>query len=334
MAFDRSRIERGPRYRWYVVGMLWFVCLLNYADRQAIYSVFPLLKTQLQLSDVQLGYIASSFMWVYALCAPLAGLISDRFSRKTLILGGLIFWSLITIATALATSYWQLLLFRALEGLGEAFYFPASMSMLSAYHDSRTRSKAMSWHQSSVYAGTILGGTLAGWMAEQYGWRSGFYVFGTAGVLLGIVLMGLLDEPDEAARARPARGAFNLRDAGRAVFGSRMPMILMAVFVGANFVAVIFLTWLPSYLNRAFHMRLGMAGLSATANLQIASVIGVSGGRRTGRPLRPPPRRRARDGAGSRPAGGRAVSPAQRSDYASTRPDGRNDRLRAFQRAV
>ena len=89
-------------YRWAVVGMLWFVCLFNYADRQAIYSVFPLLKVEMTLSDVQLGIIGASFMWVYAIAAPFAGMIGDRFSRKTLIIGGLMFWSLITIATALS----------------------------------------------------------------------------------------------------------------------------------------------------------------------------------------------------------------------------------------
>src|SRR5690242_4712491 len=57
-------------YKWLVVLMLWFVCLLNYADRQAIYSVFPVLKSQYGLSDLQLGYIASSFMWVYAIAGP------------------------------------------------------------------------------------------------------------------------------------------------------------------------------------------------------------------------------------------------------------------------
>ncbi|MDQ6706497.1 MAG: MFS transporter, partial [Acidobacteriota bacterium] len=99
---------RGPRYKWFVVGLLWFVCLFNYADRQAIFSVFPLLKKELGLSDVQLGYIASSFMWMYAISAPLAGWMGDRFRRKTVILAGLIFWSCITIATALSTSYGQL----------------------------------------------------------------------------------------------------------------------------------------------------------------------------------------------------------------------------------
>src|SRR6266542_6597113 len=169
-------MRRSSGYKWHVVAMLWFVCLFNYADRQAIFSVFPVLKAQFQLTDIQLGYIGSSFMWVYAAMAPLAGLVGDRFRRKSIILAGLVFWSLITIATALSTSFWQLVVFRALEGLGEAFYFPASMAMISSYHARDTRSRAMSWHQSSVYAGTIAGGAVAGWLADHYGWRSGFYV--------------------------------------------------------------------------------------------------------------------------------------------------------------
>lgn len=274
-------LRSSARYKWYVVAMLWFVCLFNYADRQAIFSVFPLLKTELGLSDLQLGYIASSFMVVYALLAPLAGLVGDRFRRKTVILCGLIFWSAITIATALATQYWHLLLFRALEGLGEAFYFPASMSMLSAYHGRDTRSRAMSWHQSSVYAGTIVGGAVAGYLADLFGWRVGFYLFGSLGILLGVLLMWLLEEPavvEPKERMEHAHGAFDIRDAGRAVLGNPMVLVLMAVFIGANFVAMVFLTWLPSYLNRTFHMSLSMAGLNATAYLQIASVLGVLAG--------------------------------------------------------
>src|SRR5687768_8588172 len=118
-------------YKWWVVVMLWFVCFFNYADRQAIFSVFPLLKSEMGLSDVQLGIVGSSFMWVYAGFGALAGLVGDRLKRRTLIIGGLIFWSLITVATALSTTYAHLVIFRALEGFGEAFYFPASMSMLS-----------------------------------------------------------------------------------------------------------------------------------------------------------------------------------------------------------
>jgi len=76
--------------------MLWFVCFFNYADRQAIYAVFPKLKEEFGFDKVQLGLIGSSFMWVYAAGAPIAGFIGDRVRRKDLIFGGCLFslrWS-------------------------------------------------------------------------------------------------------------------------------------------------------------------------------------------------------------------------------------------------
>lgn len=276
-------------YKWWVVFMLWFVCFFNYADRQAIFSVFPLLKQEMGLTDVQLGIVGAAFMWVYAGFGAIAGLVGDRFQRKTLIIGGLVFWSVVTIGTALSVNYTQLVLCRALEGFGEAFYFPASMSLLSDYHGRDTRSKAMSFHQSSVYAGTIAGGTVAGFMGQYYGWHSSFYVFGGLGVLLGVILMGTLREP--------ARGQAETREAIddsshvllngsegdiligiRQIFSRPMVWILVAVFVGANFVASIFLTWMPSFLYTKFNMSLSMAGLNATVYLQIASVLGVISG--------------------------------------------------------
>ena len=227
-------------------------------------------------------------MWVYAGVGPAAGLIGDRLRRKTLIIGGLVFWSLITIATALSTNYTHLVIFRALEGFGEAFYFPASMSMLSDYHAADTRSRAMAFHQSSVYAGTIAGGSVAGVMGEVYGWRSSFYLFGASGILYGVLLLLLLREParkptaeqvsTKAARADVETGKHSVIATVRELFGDPMVRVLTAVFVGANFVAMIFLTWMPSFLYRKFGMSLAMAGLSGTAYLQIASVFGVISG--------------------------------------------------------
>ena len=261
--------------KWAVVALLWFVCFFNYADRQAIYSIFPLLKTEMGLTDVQLGIVGASFMWVYAAAAPLAGMIGDRFARKSIIIAGLIFWSAITIATALSTSYSQLVICRALEGLGEAFYFPASMSMLSDYHGRDTRSRAMAIHQSSVYAGTIAGGTAAGVMGQALGWRSSFYLFGILGMMLGLALIVWLREPARSESPAPEKPPL----AGIAtILKTPMVLILIAVFVGANFVASIVLTWMPSFLNRKFGMSLAAAGFSSTFYLQIASVLGVISG--------------------------------------------------------
>ncbi len=85
--------------------MLWGIAFFNYADRQAIFSVFPLLERDLGLDAVQLGLLGSSFAWVYGLGAPFAGVIVDRIRRKTAIIGGLHAWSVICVATGLGSSF-------------------------------------------------------------------------------------------------------------------------------------------------------------------------------------------------------------------------------------
>jgi MFS family permease len=268
----------ATRTKWVTIGLLWFVFLFNYADRQAIFSLFPLIKTEMRLTDVQLGILGSCFMWMYALCGPFTGWITDRLSRKWLILGSLVFWSVVTAATAIARTYEGMVWCRALGGLGEAFYFPAAMAMISDYHGPETRSRAMSLHQTAVYAGSIAGGSISALVGQHSGWRASFLVFGGCGVVLGLVLIFLLREP--------VRGQSELRvnetipkkktlTALKEILGNPIVLVLIGIFVGANFVAVVFLTWLPTFLYQKFHMSLSMAGLSASLYLQAASVLGV-----------------------------------------------------------
>ncbi|MBX3735065.1 MAG: MFS transporter [Candidatus Didemnitutus sp.] len=283
-------------YKWAVVGMLWFVCFFNYADRQAIFSVFPRLKAEFGFDAVQLGIIGSAFAWVYAAGAPLAGLIADRMSRKMLILGGCVFWSGVTVFTGACTQFWQFVTVRALEGFGETFYFPATMSLVSDYHDRTTRSRAMSLHQSSVYAGTIGGSWLGAWFAEEMGWRVGFYFFGAAGVALALVLWRFLREParGEADVSAATPGGCHLisdKSAGPAtevppapmgvretlagIFRKPTAVLLMLAFLGANLVATVFLTWTPTFLTEKFHFRLTTAGLSGSVFIHLASALSV-----------------------------------------------------------
>src|SRR6185295_3845899 len=113
--------------------------------------------------------------------------------------GGCLFWSFVTVTTGWCSKLSHFITVRALEGFGETFYFPASMSLTSDYHDRRTRSRALAFHQSSVYIGTILGSWFGAWLAQHYGWRVGFYFFGGAGVLLSLFLYHFLHEPARGA---------------------------------------------------------------------------------------------------------------------------------------
>lgn len=273
----------SARYSWAVVGMLWFICFFNYADRQAIFSVFPILEEEFGFTKEQLGMIGSAFAAVYGLTAPLAGQISDGASRKLVILGGLYIWSVVTGFTAVCSKVWQFVLVRGAEGLGETVYFPASMSLISDYHSKRTRSRAMGLHQTSVYAGTVGGGALAGWMGQHYGWQSPFILLGVAGVVLGLLLAVFIREPkrDEAERresgvadSEPVAPRVPIAEFLRGLASTPTALLLILGFLGANSVGMVFLTWMPTFMHEKFELSLTQAALTATVYLQVGSMVG------------------------------------------------------------
>jgi MFS family permease len=265
--------------------MLWFISLFNYADRQAVFAVLPLLEKEMNLTTEQLGLIGSAFAWVYGLCAPFAGSIVDRVARTKAVLFGLHAWSAICLATGFARTFPQLFAFRAAEGLGETFYFPASMSLISDYHGKRTRSRAMGLHQTSVYIGTVVGGFFAGLIGQHYGWRWSFYVFGGLGVVLGLVLSRWLIEPRRGAaeeageqervhEAIPSAAGISFGGFLGLLFRTPTALLLMLGFICMNFVAVVLLSWSSKFLYDRYGLSLAVAALLATLFPQFASAAG------------------------------------------------------------
>jgi sugar phosphate permease len=279
---------------WVVVGLLWFCGFFNYADRQALSAVNPALKREFVLSDAQIGFLGSAFTITYALASPFTGFTVDLLSRRLLISLGLGIWSIICAATGLARSFLQLVFLRGAEGLGESFYFPASMSMIADYHGPRTRSRAMSTHQTSVYLGTAGGWYLGGWLGELYGWRSSFWVLGAVGLVYAALLGLWLVEPmrgstlgtDERASQRPIPAGDRSDSAGESrslvgklgrITANPAAAWLLCVFLGANFVAMTFLTWLPTFLFREFELGLSSSSLTS-AFWPLASLPGAACG--------------------------------------------------------
>jgi MFS family permease len=296
---EEARNRRGwlPSYPypWVVVGLLWFCGFFNYADRQALSGVVVLIQGEFFLNDAQLGIVLSAFMIVYALASPFAGYTVDFLSRRLLIAVGLAFWSVICAATALSRSFLHLILLRGSEGLGESFYFPASMSILADYHGPRTRSRAMSTHQTSVYLGTAGGWIVGGALGQRFGWRSPFLTLGLAGMLYALLLFVCLAEPargrtkNTRTKKQALPDELDLIGEGEVglpnVSGSFLAKVfrivinpaaavLLVVFIGANFVAATFLAWLPAYIFRNFDLGLGRSGL-ASMFWPLASVPGA-----------------------------------------------------------
>jgi MFS family permease len=260
-------------YAWAIVALLWVVALLNYLDRQIIFSVFPLLKDDMQLSDRELGLLGAAFLWVYGLLSPISGFLADRFGRVRVIIVSLLIWSLITWLTGHARTFEELVVARALMGLSEACYIPAALALIADYHARGKLSLATGIHTSGIYMGIILGGWGGGWMGERYGWRYAFTVLGIVGVVYTLLLLPTLRGKETAAREEMAKPRFlpALREL-LSLPGFKTLTLVFGAFSLANWAIY---TWLPVYLYERFNMKLAAAGFSATFYIQVASFGGI-----------------------------------------------------------
>jgi len=265
-------------YRWELLILLWFAFFLHQADRQIFNNLLPLIKADLQLSDVQLGLVASVFTAVFGLCVLVGGYAADVWRRKWIILISLLVWSAATLLTGLSTGIIALLVFRGLaSGGGEAFYYPAAASLISQIHH-KAKATALAIHQSAQYVG-IVASFLAGYVGEIYGWRTAFYVFGGFGIVLsGVFLFCLRDTPHDesavsAAGAKPARPPIGM--VFRAILGTPTALLLYAALAGHVFVTTGYVTWMPTLLHEKFGMSVTAAGFAALAYHYGFALLGV-----------------------------------------------------------
>lgn len=259
---------------WLVVGLLWMVGCLNYLDRVILTTMRDSVKAAIPMGDDQFGALTTVFLIVYALLSPLGGWCADRFNRSRVILISLAVWSAVTLATSFAQTYAQLLATRALMGISEACYIPAALALIADYHRGSTRSLATGIHMSGIYTGMALGG-MGGWMADHFGWASGFFTFGCFGLVYAVVLGLLLRDAPRPARSEAGTAAEHPLDALRALSGSTTYWIVTLHWGLLGFAGWAFVTWMPTYLKEHYHLSQTDAGFIATAYTQVAAFLGV-----------------------------------------------------------
>jgi MFS family permease len=177
----------------YALGLLAFINLLNYLDRNVIFALFEPIKRELQLSDVQLGWLGSAYILVFSVAALPFGVISDLRSRRAVIAFGVSVWSAFTVLSGVVRSFGQLFICRAAVGIGEAAYGPAASSLVADYFPSRGRAVAMGILASGVSLGGVLGIYLGGKLEALYGWRIAFMAVGVPGFLCALLVSRLVD---------------------------------------------------------------------------------------------------------------------------------------------
>lgn len=263
------------RTAWMVVALLVPVALLNYLDRQMLAAMKASMMADIPdiATKANWGIVLGCFKWVYAGLSPIGGYVSDRVSRRHVIVASLFVWSAVTLATGYVTTFPQLVAARALMGISEAFYIPAALALISEFHLSTTRSRAVGLHQMGIYAGIIIGG-FSGYVAENpdLGWRWAFQVCGIIGILYALPLFALLRNPPTDARTTEQPSPY------RAINELLMNLnfiLLVLYFTLPALAGWIVKDWMPDILREQFGLGQGRAGVSAVLYVQVASLIGV-----------------------------------------------------------
>jgi MFS family permease len=220
--------------RLWVVALLAVGNLLNYLDRNIIFSLFEPIKRDLRVTDAQLGWLGSAYAIVFALGSLVAGVLADLRSRRAVIAGGVAVWSAFTALGAFARSYLQLFATRAVVGVAQSSYLPAGQAMLADYYPHQGRAQAMG----IFWIGLALGGVMAVWLGgaleAAFGWRATLVVVGLPGVAFALLLARLQDPRMLAVPGpRPARTKFHVTP--RVVLQALSPLIVSLLVGSAVF---------------------------------------------------------------------------------------------------
>lgn len=259
-----------------LVAFMWVAYFLNYCDRQAVFSMTGSLKTDLKMTDTQLGLIGAIFLWVYAFGCPIAGQIGDRFSKRLLVVISLIIWSLVTVATGFAGTAVMMLGLRAAMGVSESMFMPTAIALTANAHPPNLRSRAIAALTTAQIAGTVVGSWFGGWMADRGEWRAAFFILGAVGVLYAVPYFLFLRTVDE----NPAE---IVKTSGRSLAVTvltKIPTFIVLCLVFPVFVFGLWLLygWLPTFLREKFELTQADAAFNATVYLQATTAVGLLGG--------------------------------------------------------
>ena len=269
--------QKPSRNKWEILLLIWVAFFLNQADRQAFNIVLPLIQQDINLTDIQIGLIATIFNLFYAVLVPLGGWLGDKVSRKWILTLTLLFWSVATMCTGLCSSFVALVIMRSVAtGGGEALFGPNYLPLLAEYHK-KTRAIAMSIVQIAYYIGVIASGWLAGWIGQTYGWRWTFIVFGAVGILHGLMMVWRLKDAPKVQEkvAEPAKEKVSLLDGFRAIFTTPTACFMAVGYASLIFVLTGYLTWMPAYMYENFGMELKDAGFQSMLWTHCFAAVGI-----------------------------------------------------------
>jgi MFS family permease len=173
---------------WIVMATLFlltFVNILNYLDRNLVQAVRPMIDADWHLSQAESGFLVSAFVVGYAFFSPVAGALSSRWHRPSLLALGVLVWSVGTCATGIATTQALFLLCRITVGIGESLFITVAATYLKDLLSCPIRiTRGFSLFYAAIPVGSALGYVIGGWVAQWASWQTAFFIGGIPGFFL------------------------------------------------------------------------------------------------------------------------------------------------------
>ncbi len=271
----------GGAYSYYVLGVLFFVYIFNFIDRQILAILLQPIKDDLQISDTAMGFLTGfAFAAFYTVAGLPLARIADRWVRRSLIAVSLATWSVFTAVSGLARGFTDLALARIGVGIGEAGATPPAHSLIADYFPPEKRATAFAVYASGIYVGVGLGFWIGGWINDAYGWRMAFFVVGLPGILMALIVRFTVREPPRGMSDHLVGKAqeYSMQEVGR--FFLTLPAARNASFAGAfhAFVGYGLGAWLPAFFIRVHGMTPGSLGRWMSWITALGGIIGAFAG--------------------------------------------------------
>jgi MFS family permease len=263
----------------YGLVLMTLLNFVNYIDRYILAAVLPRVKTDLDLSDFQLGLLGGAFMFAYLLTSPVFGQLGDRLSRTRLMAVGVGLWSLATAAAGLARNFVQMFSARATVGVGEASYATISPALISDYFPRRLRGRVFAVFYLAIPVGSAVGYLLGGFLEQRFGWRAAFLAVGLPGLLLASLTLTAPDPPRgiQDAGSDPAPIG-SLRETLAALLRNRLYVLTVLGYAAYTFAVGGLSFIVPMYLNRERGLPLASADLMLGLITVVTGVVGTFAG--------------------------------------------------------
>lgn len=226
-ALVQKRVDEKKRSKRRTLFALSFGYFIDQGEGQAMSVLFPTLQALWGLSYSNLGIISTIRNLLQSLSSPFWGYMSDKISRKKVIMFGTGLWGLWTVAVGFTQNFGQLLTIRAISGIGLGCLMPATFSIMSDTFPPKDRGKALGLMEAIGVLGIIITTVGLGFLATSNLWRWGFFLLGGFSVLSGLVVWFLVDEPVRGEAEPELAGKITEKDAKK--FGmqlSDLPKVL------------------------------------------------------------------------------------------------------------